>query len=171
MLSILGMVCIEALAKHMITQSLNEMSKVDIGGAPSWYMKPVDNKICTFSHNNNGMNYIEHTKNETRIKMVKKLDDIIEVIIYEKYKNIKDNREKEILKQWSIDNNLEIFVKSKINFEKVIFENEINTTFVRACIPQEDVLNYERKRIGKIEKNILKYKSNMAFDELENSLK
>jgi nitrate reductase NapAB chaperone NapD len=169
MLSILGMVCIEALAKHMITQSLNEMSKVDIGGAPSWYMKPVDGKICTFAHKKGGMDYIDWTKENSQIKMVKKIDGMIEVVIYEKYKNIKDDKEKAILKKWSKDENLETFVKSKLNYEKIIFEDEINTTFVRSCIPQQEILEYEKQRMGNIEKNILKYKSDKAFDELESS--
>jgi hypothetical protein len=169
MLSMLGMVCVEALAKHMLTKTLDEMSKVDIGGAPSWYMKPIDDKICTFSHKNGGMDYIDFVKNETKYKMIKKIDDIVEVITYEKYKNVKDQHEKDILKKWSTDENLPTFVKSKIDYEKVIFEDEINTTFVRACIPHKDILDYERTRLGKIEKRITKYKSKKAFDELDSN--
>jgi hypothetical protein len=76
---------------------------------------------------------------------------------------------KDILKKWSTDENLPTFVKSKIDYEKVIFEDEINTTFVRACIPHKDILDYERTRLGKIEKRITKYKSKKAFDELDSN--
>jgi len=41
---------VETLAKYMFSNYLDEQSQIKIGGAPSWYMQPVDNQICTFSH-------------------------------------------------------------------------------------------------------------------------
>ena len=160
---------VETLTKHMFNNYLNEMDKIEIGGAPSWYMKPVDDKICSFAHKNGGMDNIEITKKNAKYKMVKKINGIIDIVVYDNFKNIQNKKEKDVVNLWKKDTNLPIFVDKNIDFSRVDYEDEIDTTFVRACISKQVVLEYETARLQKIKKEVIKVKANNAFEDLDNS--
>jgi hypothetical protein len=152
----------------MFSNYLDEQSQIKIGGAPSWYMQPVDNQICTFSHKK-GKNDIEIdiVKDKSRFKMIKKINNTIDIVIYENTKNITNKKEKAVVNKFRIDDNLPLFVKQNLVYSKIIYEDEIKTTFVRSCIKSQIVLDYQILRLQEIKKEVTKEKAKSAFDDLD----
>ena len=161
---------VETLTKHMFSNYLDARDKVEIGGAPSWYMMPVDDEMCVFAHKSGDMDTIDIVKNYARLKMIKKIDDTIDIVIYENLKNVQNKKEKEVINKWKIDSNLPVFVNQNLNYSRVSYEDEINATFARACIPNEIFINYQTERLKTIKKEVLKFKSNSALDEMDAEL-
>lgn len=170
MLVVITGALVETLVKHMFSNYLDEKDKIEIGGAPSWYMMPVENEMCTFAHKSGGMDMIDFTKDQTKIKMAKKINDIIEITIYDNTKNVKNIKEKSVIEAWKIDSNLPVFVKKHINYSRVSYEDEIQTTFVRGCISNDTIISYQKERLEQIKQAVLNAKANNAFDELDSDL-
>ena len=170
MLSVIISALVSSLSEHMFTKILNNMDKVEIGGAPSWYMHPVSDEMCVFTHKSGGYDSIDISKNNANIKMIKNIDGLIEIAIYDSTKHIKSDKEKQLIKRWSNDEQLNIFVNKNLYFSKITFEDEINTSFVRACIPNKTILSYQKVRLQNIKKSLLTYKTNNAIDELDREL-
>ena len=161
---------VETLTKHMFSNYLDARDKIEIGGAPSWYMMPVEDKMCVFTHKSGGMDMIDIAKNNAKLKMVKKINGTVDIVIYENMKNVKNKKEKAVIDHWKMDSNLPVFVNKNLEFSRVAFEDEINTTFVRACIPNQTIITYQTERLQTIKTEVLKFKSNSAIDEMENDL-
>jgi len=170
MLLLITSALVESLTKHMFSKYLDSLDKVDIGGAPSWYMQPVDDDMCVFSHKSGEIDTVDFVKNKARIKMIKKIDDTIDIIIYENIKNITNEKEKELVNQWKVDSNLPVFVNKNLDYSRVSYEDEIKATFVRACIPKKIFIDYQSNRLEIIKKEVLKFKSKSAIIEMENEL-
>lgn len=171
MMAIITLALVDSLAKYIFTKTLNDMDKIDIGGAPSWYMKNVDDKMCTFVHSKGGLDSVQIAKDKSVIKMTKTIDDVIDIVIYDNTKKITNPKEKKLVELWSEDSDLDKFVKKSLRYSKIIYEDEIDTTFVRACISNDTVINYQKERIEGIKKSLLNYKKDTAIDEMEESLK
>lgn len=167
MLAVITSALVETLVKHMFQKELDARDRIEIGGAPSWYMMPVEDQMCVFSHKGGGMDSIEIAKENSKIKMKKKIDGLIEVVIYDNLNNIQNQKEKAVVKAWKRDSKLPVFINKNMNFSRVSYEDEIETTFVRACIPNEVMLNYQKDRLTKIKKEVLKVKVNSAFDDMD----
>jgi hypothetical protein len=171
MLSVIACALVNSLAQHIFTNILNEQNKIQIGNAPSWYMKPVEDKMCVFTHSSGGYNSIKISKDNAKIKMIKSIDNLIDIAIYDNTKHIKKSKEKELIKLWAEDENLNTFVSKNLNYSKIIYEDEVDTTFVRACISKQTIIDYQDDRLENIQKSLLKYKMNNALDELDEALK
>jgi hypothetical protein len=171
MLLLITNALIETLTKHMFKKYLDEQDKVQIGGAPSWYMKPIDDKMCTFAHKKGSYESVDIAKNDAKMKMIKKIDGTIEVVIHENTKKITNEKEKAVVEKFKVDTNLPLFVRQNINYSRVVYEDEVHTTFVRACIPNSNILEYQKERLTKIKKAVLKQKSKNAFGELDMDMK
>lgn len=167
MVSVIAMALVETLTKHMFKNYLDEMDKVEIGGAPSWYMVPLEDDMCTFSHKKGGYDSIDIAKERAKYKMTKKIDGIIEITIHDNMKNVSGVKETTIVDKWRTDSNLPIFTNKHLRYSMVAYEDEIDTTFVRACIPKETIFKYQKGRLIEIEKLVLDTKSENAFDELD----
>ena len=170
MLSIIACALVSSFTKYVATKTFNSFDTIDVGGAPSWYMKPVSDEMCVFTHSKGGLDSIEIAKNNSTIKMVKKINSVIDISIYNNTKHIKNEKEKQLLKLWSKDKNIDMFVLKNLNYSKIVYEDEIDTTFVRACIPHKIVIDYQDQRLNNIQKSLLKYKMNSALDELDAEL-
>jgi hypothetical protein len=158
---------VETLVKHMTQKYLDNMDGVKIGGAPSWYMEPVKDQMCVFAHNKGSFGSVDVAKDKARFKMSKKINDVIEVVIYDTKGNIKDEKEKLTVERFKKDENLGSFVKSNMNYSKVTYEDEIKTAFVRACIPAKTIIAYQKDRLMAINEAVLGTKSNSAFGALD----
>ena len=171
MVMIIATALIETLTKHMFSKYLDEQSKIEIGGAPSWYMQPMDDKLCSFAHKSGGIDMIEVVKNSAKYKMKRKIDDTIEIVIYDNMKKVTNEKEKAVISKFKNDENLPIFINKYIDYSKVSYEDEIDTTFVRACIPKNTIIAYQTERLTKIKKEVLKVKARNAYDYLESEKK
>ena len=158
---------VETLVKHMTQKYLDNMDGVKIGGAPSWYMEPVKNKMCIYTHRKGGLSSIDIAKKNANYKMSKKINDVIEVVIYDTKGNIKDKKEQAVIDKFKKDKNLGVFVKRNTNFSKVVYEDEIKTAFVRACIPAKTIIGYQEDRLMAINEAVLGAKSSSAFGSLD----
>jgi len=158
---------VETLVKHMTQKYLDNMDGVKVGGAPSWYMEPVKNQMCVFTHQKGSFGAIDVAKEKARFKMKKKIDDVIEVVIYDTKGDIKDKKEKEVVKRFSKDENLDAYIKSKLKYTQVTYADEVKTAFVRACIPKKDIIEYQKGRLMVINEAVLSAKSSSAFDSLD----
>ena len=157
---------VETLAKHMTQKYLDNVDGVKIGGAPSWYMEPVKGKMCVFTHKKGDFSSIDVAKLNANFKMTKRIDDVIDIVIYKNMGNIKNPKEKSVVDRFKKDENLKVFVKQNINYSKVVYEDEIKTAFVRSCIPATTILKYQNSRLSDINKAVLSSKSGSAFDSL-----
>jgi len=170
MLLIITGALVETLTKHLFQNKLNEMDKIEIDGAPSWYMKPIDDEICVFTHKHGTLDSIEIAKDKSKFKMIKKIDETVDIVVYENTKNITNKKEKLLVDKWKVDSRLPTFVNQNLQFSRVVYEEEINTAFVRACISSDIIITYQKERLSDIKKELLKYKSDSTIDEMENDL-
>jgi len=158
---------VETLTKHMTKKFLDNMDGIKIDGAPSWYMSPMNDQMCVFTHSKGGLSSIDVAKDRARFKMIKKIDDTIEVVLYKTKGNIKNNKEREVVNKFRKDDYLKTFVKQNLNYSKVVYEKEVKTSFVRACIPTKTILKYQEDRLMAINEAVLSAKSKSAFDSLD----
>ncbi|MEA2049397.1 MAG: hypothetical protein U9O56_01495 [Campylobacterota bacterium] len=170
MLLLITNALVETLVKHMFGNFLKEQDKIELDGAPSWYMNSVDDEMCVFTHKSGGIDYIDITKNNAKLKMIKKINGTIDIVIYENSRNITNKKEQAVVDFWKNDSKLPTFVDKNLRYSRVKFEKEIDTTFVRACIPNNIIIDYQKERLVKIKKEVTKFKSNNALDELDNEL-
>jgi len=161
---------VSSLTKHVCNSYLTEQEKIDIDGAPYWYMKQLDNEMCTFAHKTGGLDSIEIAKKNSKLKLIKKINGTIDSVIYSNLSNIKNKKEKEVIERFRKDDNLKYFINKNIKYSKIIFAEEIDTTFTRSCIPNDAIINYQTNRLQKIKQEVLKVKVNSAFDELNGDL-
>lgn len=169
MVTVIAIALVETLTKHMFGKFLDESDKVQIGGAPSWYMVESNDDLCTFAHKSGGFDSIEIAKKRAKFKMVKKIGSVVEIVIHDNMKNVTGVKEQAIVDKWKDDNNLPVFVNKHLDYSMVAYEDEIDTTFVRSCIPREVITNYEKLRLGEIERLVLAHKTDTAMDELDSS--
>lgn len=158
---------VETLAKHMTQKYLDNMDGVKIGGAPSWYMEPVKDQMCVFTHRQGSFSSIDVAKEKANFKMVKRINGLIDVIVYENVAEVKDIKSKQVVDKFKKDPNLPTFVKQNINYSKVVYEEEIKSAFVRACIPATTIVDYQKGRLMDINEAVLNAKSGSAFDSLD----
>ena len=158
---------VETLVKHMTQKYLDNLDGVKVGGAPSWYMEPVKDQMCVFTHQKGSFGAIDIAKDNARFKMKKRIDDVIEVVIYKTQGEIKDKKEKEVVDSFRKDPNLPSFIKTNLKFTQVTYADEVKTAFVRACIPKNTILDYQKDRLMKINTAVLSTKSKGAFDSLD----
>jgi len=170
MLLLITNALVETLVKHMFNKYLNERDKIEIGGAPSWYMDEIDDQMCVFAHKSGGIDMIDVVKENARFKMIKKINGTIDVVVYENTKNITNEKEQAVVDRFKDDKKLPMFVDKNLNYSRVAFEDEIDSTFVRACIPKETIIEYQKDRLKIISKEVTKYKSKVGHSELDASL-
>ncbi len=170
MLAIITGALVETLTKYMFGKYLDSLDKVDIDGAPSWYMKEVDDEMCIFTHKIGDMDSIDFVKEKARLKMIKKVNDTIDIVIYDNMKNIKTLKEKAVVEKWKIDSNLPVFINKNLHYSRISYESEINTLFARACIPKDVFIDYQKNRLEKIKIEVLNFKVNSSIEEMENDL-
>lgn len=171
MVIVIASALIETLTKHMFQKYLNEKDKVEIGGAPSWYEKPIDDRVCVFTNVKGGLSSIDTARDDAKIKMAKTINGLVEITIHDNYKKIKNEKEKEVVEQWKTDSNLPIFVNKNIDFSRVVYEDKLDITFVRACVDKKTIIKYQSERLSEIKKAVLKHKTKSAMQEMDNSIK
>jgi hypothetical protein len=158
---------VQTLVKYIFNSYLNEVDKVEINGAPSWYMKPIDNNLCVFSYKSGEFNILDDIKHNSKIKLTKKINNLIEISIYDNLKHIKNEQERTIIDLWKIDSKLPIFIDKNINYSRLTYEEEINSAFIRTCIPTQTIINYQKSRLNEIKREVVKVKMDSALEELD----
>lgn len=167
MISVIASALVETLVKHMFNKVLNEMEKIEIGGAPSWYMKEIDDQMCSFAYAKAGLDSIDIAKKKAKFKMIKDINGLINIVVYENIKNITNQKEQDLVNNFKNDPNLKVFTDANLRYSKVVYEDEIDTTFVRACIPKKTIITYQENRLKTITKALSVSRSDQALSDLD----
>lgn len=170
MIEVVASALVETLAKYIFKSMLNRGYAADIEGAPSWYMQRMDDKVCTFSHKENGFSSLDLLVNDTKYKLTKKLDTMVEITIYDNLDKISNEKEKRLIEIWKKDPRLKIFVEKNVDFERVFYDEDTKIAFARSCISKDKIYEYQKNRLNSIKKKVLNYKSDRAMDELDRAL-
>jgi len=139
---------------------------VEIEGAPSWYRTEPNEAICVSTYRNGGIEELEFTKEDSKIKLRKKVNHILELVIYRNFKNLTLDEEK-FLNEISKDKKLPLFVDANTKFQNIKVDEDERKVFVRSCLDKKALIEYEKKRVKEIAKNLSYYKADKGFDELE----
>lgn len=178
MIEIIAVKLVETLAGHLFQKYLNSLESINIEGAPSWYGKePNDDDIHVYVYKDGTVDAIDKAKSDAKYAMVRKIDGIIDVVIYENFKSLNDPKEKQLVEQFKHDQELEKFVHSHLIYHKIeAFEERSEAllqharparTFIEARLSKKTLLEYEKMRIQKIKTSLTTHRSNNAFSELE----
>jgi hypothetical protein len=181
MLEAIGIKLITVLAGFLFEHGLISMDKIQVEGAPSWYYEQANNDyIYVFSYKDGGIETIEPLKSELMGLMEKKIQGIIDIVVYENFKDVKEPKEKELVRQFKKDENLSLFVKSNIKFERIvqqnmreknlIFKGRPERTFGSAVLSKKVLLDYQEERITFLREKIMKGKSSKMFEKLGTEL-
>jgi hypothetical protein len=162
---------VKTLASYLFNGYLKtHYGSVDIEGGPFWYGREGSDEICVSTYRNGGIEKLEITKNDAKIKLRKKINNIIEIVIYQNFKNLKSDEEK-FLDRIEKDKKLPLFVDANIKYKNIKVDEDKNMVFVRSCIKKNSFIEYEKKRIKEIQKKLTYYKADKAFDELKGQKK
>jgi dsDNA-binding SOS-regulon protein len=167
MIESIGLAIAKTLASYLFKTYVATTSKVYIEGAPKWYMQNVSSHVCVYNYKTGGMEAVEIAKAGTYPKMQTELSNILEAVIYEKYSDLKDPKEKQFVLMFKNDKDAPIFIRSKMDFKGIEYTKKYRTAFVKACIDKNDIIMYQEKRIGEIKYELTHKRANDAFDELE----
>jgi hypothetical protein len=177
MLEALGIKLITVLAGFLFETGLATADKIQIDNAPSWYYEAKNpDYIYVFSYKKGGIEKIDPLKNDLEEKMVKKIDKIIETVIYENFKDVKGKAENRLIREFKNDENLYLFVRSNIKIDRIkqrkakekgfIKGAEEAAVFGSAILPKKKLINYQKKRVGKLREEIEMTKADKSFDKL-----
>ncbi|MCB9493862.1 MAG: hypothetical protein H6681_00275 [Desulfobacteraceae bacterium] len=181
MLEAIGIKLITVLAGFLFEHGLVSIDKIQVAGAPSWYYEESNNDyLYVFSYKDGGIETIEPLKMDLEIMMEKRIEDIIEIVIYQNFRDVKDPKEKELVRQFGKDPNLSLFVKSNIKYERIvqqdmrekglIFKGRPERTFGSAVLSKKALLDYQEERITILREQIVREQSSKMFDKLGSEL-
>lgn len=167
MVGAIGLALLKTLSSYMFGEYLKESyGSTDIDGAPSWYGTESRYEVCVSTFKRGKLESVEEAKKESQIKLQKKIEKIIDVIIYKKFKNLKPDEEA-LLQAIAKDKKLGLFIRSSTNYKNIKYDEDEKIAFVRNCILKEDFIDYEKKRVKLLTRDLSYYKSDKAFDELK----
>ncbi|MCX8083683.1 MAG: hypothetical protein N3C60_02045 [Calditerrivibrio sp.] len=144
-------------------------SDVNIQGAPSWFHKPESAYVCVSTYQEGGLESVDIAKDKAKKMMISKINEIMEIVVYDNYRNLENKSEKAFVKSFVKDDDLHIFVNKNIDFRNIEYVKKVNITFVRGCVDKNTIIEYEKERIDMIRKKLTHKRADEAFDELESS--
>lgn len=144
-------------------------SDVKIQGAPSWYQKADSAYVCVSTYNSGGLEAVEIAKDNAKKILINKINEIMEIVVYDNYRNIEDKSEKLFIKTFLKDEDLPVFVNKNIDYKNIEYIEKSKLAFVRGCIGKDVILSYEKERIGIIKNKLTHKRAENAFDELDNA--
>ena len=139
---------------------------IEIEGAPFWYGKEPEEAICVSSYERGGLEKLDLTKEKAKIKLNKRINHILEIVTYKNFKNLKPDEEK-FLETIEKDKKLPLFIDANIRFQNIKVDKKKKMVFVRSCLDKKAFIEYEKSRIKELQKEVIFYKADKSFDELE----
>lgn len=169
---------VTTLTGYLFQGYLDSIQSINIEGAPSWYGKVHSSKnVYAYGYAKGGIESIEIARANCRMEMKKKINGLIEIVIYDNFKNIKDAKEKALINEFKKDPDLEVFIEKNMKFEKVEHLDEQKEgffqkarpeqTFAGGMIPKQAIIDYQKDRLEKIKYNLTHFRAGNAEDELD----
>jgi hypothetical protein len=171
MLESLAFALVKTFITFMFTQQLEHAQSVRIEGAPGWYYQQTVNHICDSGSAQGGLESVEQAKADARGQMVGRLDQALEIVVYENFRNRIDPTERALVDRFKQDENLPVFVESAVVYENIEYKKKQRTAYARVCIPKERLEIYQEERVAKLQKAVTHHHRDRAFDALDSELK
>lgn len=160
---------LKVLSGHLFKNYLEDMDDVRLQGAPDWYYKKTDtNMICVFSTAKGDFDSVEVVRNKAKNKMQQRLSELVEQTAKTQSEsiNLKQN-EIRMIELFKEDQQLPKFISQGISIDKLEYKEKISRAFARGCIEKQIFFDYQKKRLFKLHKQVMKSRSKSAFDEME----
>lgn len=170
MLESLAFALVKTLISFMFEQHLENMQSVKLQGAPRWYAQQTVDHICDSSHSYGKLEVVEDAKSTARRQMVRRIEQAITSVTYDKYRDRTEPTERALIDKFSQDEQLPIFVASSLIYENVEYNDTRMTAYVRICIPKERLVRYQEERVAKLIKVVTHHRSDRAMEELEREM-
>lgn len=167
MIEALAFTLFKTYVAFLFTQQLRQQETALIEGAPKWYYQMVDEHICRSAFAIGDLDAIETAKQRAREGLVQDIDKGVKTVIYEHFSEVENAAERELIARFESDAMLPQFVDSNARYHNVEYRNEINKGFSRICVQNNNLVNYQKKRLDKIQIAVLEKYRGEAFDELE----
>lgn len=158
---------VKSLASYLVKYYLESSAGVKIEGAPGWFYKQSENQICVFTYAAGGLAAVDKAKLSAKEKMAASINEIITVMLYDKFRNISDPKEQKLIQHFGKDDNLPIFVAGTIKYKNIEYKKKQDTAYVKACIENQEILDYQKERLVKLKKALTEKRADDAFGELE----
>ncbi|PLX70892.1 MAG: hypothetical protein C0602_05155 [Denitrovibrio sp.] len=163
----LALALMKTLATYLFKTYVLYTAKVNIEGAPNWYMSNVQSQVCVYEHQYGGLEAIDKAKADTYPKMQKELSGIIEAVIYENYSKLKDPKEKKFVMAFKNDPDAPVFIRKNMQFTGIEYKKKQQVAFIQACIDKDIILKYQQARADVIKYELTHKRADSAFEELE----
>jgi hypothetical protein len=165
------------LAGYVFENTLAAQESINIQGAPGWYMKPSDsNMIWVYAFVDGGPETVETVEKTLNTRMQQRIEEAIEVIIYDNFRNLKDPAEIAFVDALKTDPELAVFVRKHIQIHKLEhYQQQRKSLFTKerparsfggAKLPRQALLDYQRERLGKLTRSISLHRADKGFGEL-----
>lgn len=182
MLEVIILKLVSSLTGYLFEGYLDSIKSINVEGAPSWYGKDHSSKnLYAYGYAKGDMESIEIARNNCRVAMIKKINGLIEIVVYDNFKDLKDPKEKLLVNEFKKDSNLELFVTKNMAYEKLdSFEEQKESIFKKyrpaqsfagGMIPKQVIIDYQKERLQKIKYEITHHRLKNAEDELDNETK
>lgn len=169
---------VTTLTGYLFSAALDSFKSIEIEGAPSWYGKNLDSaNLYAYGYARGGMESIEIARENCKVAMVKRLNEINEVIVYENFRNLKDPKEKALVEAFKKDSELNVFVTRSMRYEKIehyqaqektfLTKARPEQTFAGGMIPKQMIIDYQKERLQKIKTSLTTLRYETGMDELD----
>lgn len=170
MLESLALALVKTFIAFVFEQHLERMQSVKLEGAPAWYAQQTKNHICESGYAVGGLNAVETSKANARQSMAMRIQQAMESVVYESYRNRTEPTEQVLIKQFTVDANLPAFINASVVYENIEYRENAMTGYTRLCIPKELMVAYQEERVTMLAKNVTIHRRNRGIDELETEL-
>ena len=189
MLEVIGLALVKELIVFLFNQQLQKLEHYNVEGAPGWYAKagPKDSIAVYVYVDGAGPAWVEPVKTAAREEMKTVITDAMDKVIYDKYRNLEDPKEKALVAQFRQDANLETFIKANLHIKKLESYQAREAGFLKNARPARTFAmgvlklraapsasgetlvsfeQYQNERIIKIAKALSEHRADQGFDEL-----
>ena len=179
MLEVIILKLITTLTGYLFSATLDSFKSIEVEGAPSWYGKNLDHdNLYAYGYARGNIESIEVARENCKITMIRRINDINEIVTYDNFRNIQDPKEKALINEFKNDSDIRLFVNKTMQFEKIEhFEAEEKgmltkarpaQTFAGGMIPKKFIIDYQKERLDKIKGSLTHFRADNNFDELDN---
>jgi hypothetical protein len=178
MLEVIILKLVSSLTGYLFEGYLDTIKSINIEGAPSWYGKDHSSQnLYAYGYAKGDMESVEISRNNCKIAMIKKINGLIEVVVYDNFKDLKDPKEKALVSEFKQDANLEVFITKNMKYEKVeSFEEQKESLFKKyrpaqsfagGMIQKQILIDYQKERLQKIKYEITHLRGKNLENELD----
>ncbi len=170
MLESLAFALVKTLITFMFQQQLEAAQAVRMEGAPSWYARQVETKLCESSYAQGGLDAVDAAKSNARAQLATRINRAMDVVIYDNFRQRKDPAERELIDRFRLDPDLPTFIEGNAADENIEYREQRRTGYARTCLAREKLEAYQTERVGNLRKSVTLHRRDRGFDELDGEM-